>query len=106
MTEPRSFPDLDDHARLLMEELQVAQGSGYIQGPQPARPNEGYPKLPCFPNEGLASGSRNLAHQVREGTNDDVVRNLCHHIRFLEFELERLAAQVSDMAERLSLEKT
>lgn len=100
--DPRSFADISDHAQALVAELQVAQGTGYIRGPAPEHDNPGHPKLPTFPNRGTSHGSGNLASHVTEGHNHTVVQVLCHHVRFLEFEVERLAAQVSEMAERLA----
>lgn len=103
MDEPRNFDDLGQHARAVQEQAAIAQGGGYIVG-------VGYPIVDQFPRPvlpgfrpHLSHGSQNLRARG-EHVRWETFNAVCDHVRFLEHTVERLAAQLAEMAERLALD--
>jgi hypothetical protein len=100
----RTFRELADHARIVQEEVAIAEGFGYIAAPNYSsaeHPATDHPSLPGF--KGLGVGSANMA-ALGESYSWQSFNNACNHIRFLEHVVERLACQVAEMAERLDAE--
>lgn len=99
--DPRPPATIAEHARIVQEELQVAQSRAYIGGPNYVHDDGTHPKLPGFRNDLLGQGSAAL-QVFRENPRGDEVRNIIDHVRFLEHVVERLAAQVAELAEGLA----
>lgn len=89
----RQFGEIGEHARIVQAELATAQGRGFITSVEEPDPSGIHPSLPGF--RSLSPGAATL-------DSVEPVRSTANHIRFLEHAVERLAAQVAEMAERLA----
>lgn len=98
--EPRTFADLAAHADAIREETRIARGAGYIVGPRSTADDR--PKLPGFRDDGMGVGSAGLVSSARREPQVHFLPQRDDHIRFLEHVVERLAAQLSEMAQRLA----
>ena len=98
MSEPRTRTAIEvaDHASQLVDELQIAQGQGNIRPVSDPDPSGAHPSLPGF-RTGFGHGSAALrAHGERVDWR--TFESVCDHVRFLEQTVERLAAQLEDLA--------
>lgn len=93
-SEPRTFGEIAEHARIAQEQLATAQGAGYIV-PVGKGVSEHLSSLPGFKTMPRSYGSAALE------TRNQALGAAADHIRFLEHVVERLACQVAEMAERL-----